>query len=87
MRIHCPCCGPRDEAEFSFRGDASVSRPAADAGVEAFAAYLYDRSNPKGWTVEWFQHATGCRQWLRVKRHTVTHAIGAVAKASETIPE
>ena len=83
MRITCPFCGPRDEAEFTFRGDATVVRPGPDAGAEAFAAYIYDRKNPKGWHVEWFHHSTGCRQWLKVRRHTVTHEVSDVVTAGQ----
>lgn len=87
MRIPCPFCGPRDEVEFTYRGDATIARPPADAGTEAFAAYLYDRANPKGWHVQWFQHSTGCRQWLKVQRHTVTHEIAAVVTAGAPLGE
>ena len=31
IRIDCPWCGPRDEIEFTYRGDATRARPAADA--------------------------------------------------------
>ena len=34
-RIDCPWCGVRDEAEFKYRGDATVKRPEPDAGAEA----------------------------------------------------
>ena len=49
LRITCPWCGVRDEAEFRYRGDASVRRPAQDAGIDAFYDYVYERANPKGW--------------------------------------
>ena len=81
MRIPCPFCGPRDEAEFRFRGDASVRRPAPEADTDAFFDYVYARANPRGWTLEWWQHADGCRAWLQLRRHTVTHEIGAVESA------
>ena len=81
MRIPCPHCGPRDEAEFSFRGDASARRPAPEAETDAFYDYVYTRANPRGWTLEWWQHAGGCRAWLQVHRHTVTHEISAVTPA------
>jgi heterotetrameric sarcosine oxidase delta subunit len=81
MRIPCPHCGPRDEVEFSFRGDASACRPTPEAGPDAFYDYVYTRTNPRGWTLEWWQHASGCRAWLQVRRHTVTHEIGAVTPA------
>jgi len=85
LRIACPYCGVRDEAEFKFGGDASVRRPAADAGAEAFYLYAYERNNPKGWYAEWWHHVAGCRQWLKVVRHTVTHDIAQVAKAGDAV--
>lgn len=85
LRIDCPWCGVRDEAEFKFGGDASVQRPAADAGAEAFYLYVYERDNPKGWYVEWWHHVAGCRRWLKVVRHTVTHDIRQVAKAGDDV--
>jgi methylglutamate dehydrogenase subunit B len=85
-QIKCPHCGVRDEAEYTYRGDASVVRPAPDAGVDAFSDFVYARANPKGWHVEWWHHAGGCRQWIKVVRHTVTHEIRATATANE-MPE
>ena len=84
-RIDCPWCGVRDEAEFKYGGDATVKRPPADCGAEAFFAYAYDRDNPKGWHVEWWHHVAGCRQWLKVLRHTVTHEIRQVGKAGDDV--
>ena len=85
LRIDCPWCGPRDEADFTYRGDATVTRPGPDGDAEAFYRYVYARKNPRGWHVEWWQHSTGCRQWLKVVRHTVTHEIAAVAKATDPV--
>jgi len=42
LRIPCPWCGVRDESEFRYRGDATRNRPGADAGLEAFSAYVYE---------------------------------------------
>jgi heterotetrameric sarcosine oxidase delta subunit len=83
LRLRCPHCGLRDEAEFRYRGDASVSRPDGDADEEAFRAYVYDRANPQGWHLEWWLHASGCRQVLKVLRHTGSHEVAAVARAGE----
>ena len=83
LRIACPFCGERDESEFKYGGDATVKRPDADAGAEAFYLYVYERTNPKGWHVEWWHHVAGCRQWLKVVRHTVSHEIRAVGKAGD----
>jgi heterotetrameric sarcosine oxidase delta subunit len=75
LRIPCPWCGERDEIEFRYRGDASRTRPASDAGVAAFSAYVFERDNPRGWHVEWWLHVGGCRRLLKVVRHTVSHEI------------
>jgi heterotetrameric sarcosine oxidase delta subunit len=85
-RIDCPFCGLRDDIEFRYRGDASVTRPAPDAGIEAYAAFVYERTNPAGWHLEWWQHVHGCRATLKVQRHTVTHAIAWVGLPDQTPP-
>jgi heterotetrameric sarcosine oxidase delta subunit len=82
LRIRCPWCGERDETEFRYRGDASQSRPAADAGLAAFGAYVYERNNPRGWHLEWWLHVGGCRRLLKIVRHTLTHEIRS-ARAPE----
>lgn len=82
LRIHCPWCGVRDETEFGYHGDATVRRPGPDAGTDAFYAFVYARRNPRGWHVEWWQHRAGCRQYLKVLRHTLTHEIRAVVPAT-----
>lgn len=82
MRIPCPYCGERDAREFAYLGDATLTRPdpAAPDAEQAFHDYVYLRDNPAGAHQEWWYHANGCRQWLRVTRDTRTHAIsGAVA--------
>ena len=84
-RIDCPWCGVRDEAEFQYQGDAAVSRPAPDAGEEAFFRYVYVRDNPKGWHTEWWHHVNGCRMWVKVVRNTLTHEIRATGKPSDTL--
>lgn len=75
MRIPCPYCGSRDSSEFSYRGDATPVRPAADAPMSAFHDYVYLRDNPAGAISEHWYHASGCRAWLMVERDTVTHQI------------
>ena len=86
LRIPCPWCGERDEVEFRYRGDATKSRPAADAGPGEFAAYVYERENPLGWHVEWWLHVAGCRQLLKVVRHTLSHEIQAVLAPTDPVP-
>ncbi|WP_020180637.1 sarcosine oxidase subunit delta [Methylopila sp. M107] len=83
MRIACPHCGTRGVDEFSYLGDATVTRPAADATEAAFAEYVYLRENPAGSHRELWQHASGCQSWLVVTRDTRTHAIASVESARD----
>ena len=83
LRIHCPWCGTRDESEFRYRGDAGRVRPAPEAGLASFSAYVYERDNPCGWHLEWWLHVAGCRQLLQVLRHTQSHEIRAVVGPQE----
>ena len=79
LLIPCPHCGLREQTEFSYGGDAGVSRPAApeDADDATWIEYLYLRDNPKGEHTELWQLTFGCRQWVRVRRNVVSHEIVA----------
>jgi heterotetrameric sarcosine oxidase delta subunit len=48
LLIPCPFCGPRDHVEFSYGGDATLTRPEAAAPDAAWIDYIYLRDNPKG---------------------------------------
>ena len=85
LRIYCPCCGLRDETEFSYGGSAEASRPDGDGDGAAFADYVYFRNNPRGWHIEYWQHVQGCRRWIKVVRHTVTHEIAGTAWPHEPL--
>ena len=86
LRIPCPWCGERDEIEFRYRGDATCRRPPADAPLEDFLAYVYERANPFGWHAEWWLHVGGCGQLLKVVRHTMSHEIRLVGAATDEPP-
>jgi heterotetrameric sarcosine oxidase delta subunit len=76
MLISCPVCGLRDHGEFTYFGDATVQRPdIADPSQENWAAYIYDRTNPRGRHEEYWHHVHGCRHWLVVTRDTQDHDI------------
>ncbi len=86
LRIECPWCGTRDEPEFSYGGESHIGRPPADCGDEAWSAYLFFRSNPKGAHAERWCHSFGCGQWFNVLRDTVSHQIIAVYRMGEPRP-
>jgi heterotetrameric sarcosine oxidase delta subunit len=75
LRIDCPWCGPRDETEFRYGGQAYVAYPADPSTLDeaAWAEYVFVRDNPKGWFAERWVHTAGCRRWFNTERHTVTY--------------
>ena len=77
LLIRCPWCGPRDEIEFRYGGQAGIAYPPDPDAVsdEAQAEYLFMRDNPKGEHAERWVHSAGCRRWFGAVRDTVTHEI------------
>ena len=75
--IDCPWCGPRDESEYSYAGEANIERPLAphELDDDQWADYVFMRTNPRGLHVENWVHSAGCRRYLNVYRHTVTNEI------------
>ena len=89
LLIPCPWCGPRDEVEFHYGGEAHIARPADPGALDdaAWAEYLFMRNNPKGPLAERWVHSAGCRRWFNLLRDTATHHILAVYKIGDPPPE
>ncbi|WP_055554540.1 sarcosine oxidase subunit delta [Streptomyces sp. NBRC 110028] len=89
LLITCPWCGPRDETEYHYGGQAHVPYPAntADLTDEQWAAYVFYRDNPKGPFAERWMHSTGCRRWFNLLRDTASHDVLAVYRLDEPRPE
>lgn len=85
LLIPCPWCGPREENEFTYGGEAHIIRPSEPdslADVE-WADYLFMRNNPRGLHHEQWSHTAGCRRWFNVQRDTVTYQVTAVYNVGE----
>lgn len=80
LLIPCPSCGPRDETEFHYGGQAHVPYPENpnDLNDREWAEFLFYRENTKGIFAERWLHSTGCRQWFNMLRDTLTYDIQAV---------
>jgi len=79
LRIPCPWCGPRDEVEFHYGGQAHVRYPADPAALSdaEWAEFLFVRRNPRGRLAERWAHSGGCRRWFDLVRDTATNEISA----------
>ena len=88
LLIRCPWCGPREQTEFAYGGEAGIARPHdPEASTNAqWADYLFMRSNPRGRHVEQWMHADGCRRWFNVVRDTVTYRIERTYKPGDAPP-
>ncbi|MFD7407077.1 sarcosine oxidase subunit alpha family protein [Streptomyces sp. NPDC059866] len=88
LLIPCPWCGPRDEAEFHYGGQAHVPYPEDPASLsdEEWARYLFFRDNLKGPFAERWSHAAGCRRWFNAVRDTSTNEILTVYRSGEERP-
>ena len=80
LLIHCPHCGPRDETEFHYGGQAHVAYPEDPYALSdrEWAEYLFYRDNDRGAFAERWSHAAGCRKWFNAVRDTVTYEFTAI---------
>ncbi|QWF84688.1 sarcosine oxidase subunit delta [Amycolatopsis sp. CA-230715] len=78
--IPCPWCGPREETEFHYGGQAHVAYPADPAALsdEDWAEFVFYRDNPVGPFAERWAHTAGCRRWFNAVRDTVTYEFRSV---------
>lgn len=89
MLIPCPYCGPRDETEFHYGGQAHIAYPErpADLSDAEWARYLFFRENPKGPFAERWVHSAGCRKWFNAVRDTVTYEFASTSPIGAAAPE
>ena len=86
MQIDCPHCGPRAQGEFIYERTVD-SVVTLDASRDDAMAALFTRANPRGLDEEIWRHTFGCRAWLVMTRHRVTHVIEAIrAVGPEALP-
>lgn len=86
--IECPWCGPREEIDFSYGGQAHVPYPdnPAELNDRQWAEYVFFRDNTNGPFAERWVHTAGCRRWFNAIRDTVTYRFLAVYKLDEPKP-
>ena len=80
LLISCPNCGPRDETEFHYGGQAHVAYPADPHSLsdKEWAQFLFYRDNDRGAFAERWSHSLGCRKWFNAIRDTVTYDFTAI---------
>ncbi|MCW3836955.1 sarcosine oxidase subunit delta [Sphingomonas canadensis] len=89
LLIPCPHCGPRPEIEFAYGGEAHVARPEDPSALDddAWAAFLYERQNPKGVHAERWRHVHGCARYFNLLRETAGDRILAAYPAGQPRPD
>jgi sarcosine oxidase subunit delta len=89
LLITCPYCGPRPELEFSYGGEAHVTRAARPETVSdaQWTAYLYERANIRGVHAERWRHVHGCAKFFNALRDTTTDRFLATYKTGAPRPD
>ena len=85
--LTCPWCGPREEIEFRYGGEAGVAAPTprwrgARTASPARRRRASCSSAPtrRAPSRERWHHSHGCRRWFSIRRSTVTHAFESKAE-------
>jgi sarcosine oxidase, subunit delta len=88
LLFSCPNCGPRNETEFHYGGQAHVAYPENPEQLtdREWAEYLFYRQNTKGLFAERWVHSAGCRKWFNMLRDTVSYDVKAVYRMGEQPP-
>lgn len=89
LLIDCPNCGPRDETEFHYGGQAHVPYPADPYALSdrQWAEYLFYRDNDRGLYAERWSHSAGCRKWFNAVRDTLTYDFTAIYPIGSPRPD
>jgi sarcosine oxidase subunit delta len=89
LLIACPWCGARPENEFRYGGEAHIVRPRDPGAVDdqAWADFLYLRTNPKGAHGERWRHVHGCGRFFYCVRDTVSDRIRATYRPGDPKPD
>ena len=86
MQIICPHCGTRAQSEFVYERTVD-SVVTLDATSDDAMETLFTRNNPRGRDDEIWRHTYGCRAWIVMTRHRVTHEITVIRAAGpEALP-
>ena len=77
LLIYCPHCQEHREEEFSYGGEAHITRPVAPESLTdaEWGDYLFFRKNPRGLHHEMWYHGVGCRRYFNATRNTLTYEI------------
>ncbi len=79
QKLNCPWCGPRAQTEFEYLCDASaIDTDFESESTETALKRIFLRDDNIGFHDEIWQHVFGCRGWLNVDRHNLTHEIQQV---------
>ncbi len=86
LLIKCPYCGERPEIEFSYGGQAHLTRPPNPSTLsdQDWGDYLYMRRNRKGAQAERWRHVHGCARFFNAVRDTGSDQILSTYRIGES---
>ncbi len=86
LLIKCPYCGERPEIEFSYGGQAHLTRPPNPSTLsdQDWGDYLNIRRNRKGAQDERWRHVHGCARFFNAVRDTGSDQILSTYRIGES---
>ena len=87
LLIDCPHCGPRNEVEYAYGGQAHVARPEDPYALDdrEWAEHLSTVTTPAATTPS-AGTTGGCRKWFNAIRDTATYEFRATYPAGTSRP-
>ena len=88
LLIDCPHCGPRNEVEFHYGGEAHVPYPEDPSALDdrEWSRYLFYRANTKGVLAERWQHSAAAARFNAL-RDTCTYRFERIYPMGSPRPE
>ena len=83
LLIPCPWCGPRNQVEFTYGGDATLRARRPMRRSPRGSTTSTCATTRAGRTTSCGMHGAGCRSWFKVRRDTRTHDIVASARVDQ----
>ena len=76
---------PKTEPKTGPKTGQQSAQDSDEASMRQWLDHIYLRENSRGPHLEWWQHHSGCRAWIKVRRDTATHEVLGAWRVTGTL--